>query len=327
MEKITDGMSKSDIEIRPHYLLCTVCTLGGVECPLLSKDRIHCILDEVGNDATLRIKLVSNADEIVYYRNIQPEDYAQADTQEIFNRKRDLDVLQRLGLVPGDTRRARYLYELLFERIETPQGICAYDTTGWAGCQHANSGAYEEIRAKGWSAIVYKRGKEEKDEYRRKSEAEIYSGNRLYIRSHHLMCMACSYNGGNLTEPRPEDTIYEAILRIQREPEVEITLVEGCCSLCDPCDGYDPKTDRCVHGGGLIRDYKKDLDVFQKLGLMPGATMKARKLFDLLFERIPSTRDVCSYGDGILTSKEWSMCGGSEGHEAYKRTAKRGFWG
>jgi hypothetical protein len=272
------------------------------------------------------MKLVSNADEIVYFRNICPENYARMDTQEVFNRKRDLDVLQRLGLAPGDTRRARYLYELLFERIETPQSICAYDTTGWEGCPHASSGAYERIRVKGWSAIVHKRSDEEKNEYRKTSVAEIYAGERLYIRSHHLMCMACSYSGGKLNAPRPEDTIYEAILRIQENPDIEITLLEGCCTLCDPCDGYDPKTHRCVHGGGLIRDYKKDLDVFQKLGLMPGATMKARELFALLFERIPSTKDVCAYGDGVLTSNEWRICGGSEGNEAYRRTIENGIF-
>ena len=321
---MTDGLSGSDLEIRPHHLLCAVCGLGGVECPLLSKDRIDYILHRVGNDATLRIKLVSNADEVVYFRNIRPEDYARMDTQEIFNRKRDLDVLQKLGLAPGDTRRARYLYELLFERIETPRGICAYDTTNCEGCPHANSGAYEKVRAEGWSAIVYKRSDEDKNEYRKTSVAEIYTGDRLYIRSHHLMCMACSYNGGTLNSPRPEDTIYEAIMRIQEDPDVEIVLVEGCCSLCDPCDGYDTKTDRCVHGGGLIRDYKKDLDVFQKLGLMPGATMKARELFALLFERIPSTKAVCAYGDGVIRSNEWGICGGAEGCEAYKRTIESG---
>ena len=97
MKKVTDGLSKSDMEIRPHHLLCTVCALGGVECPLLGKDRIDHILDAVGRDPTLRIKLASNADEIVYFKNIRPEDYARMDTQEVFIRKRDLDVLQKLA--------------------------------------------------------------------------------------------------------------------------------------------------------------------------------------------------------------------------------------
>ena len=106
MKQVTDGMSKSDIEIRPHHLLCTVCNLGGVECPLLSKDKIDHILHCANTSPTLRIKLVSDADEIAYFRGISSEDYDQMDTQEVFNRKRDLDVLQKLGLAPGDTRRA-----------------------------------------------------------------------------------------------------------------------------------------------------------------------------------------------------------------------------
>ena len=324
MKKVTDGMSESDMELRPHHLLCTVCARGGVECPLLGRDRIDYIIHQIGNNPTFRIKLASDVDEIVYFRNLSPEDYAQMDAQEVFNRKRDLDVLQKLGLSPGDTRRARYLYELLFERIETPQGICAYDTTGWEGCASASGGVYEKIRAMGWSAMAHKRGDEEKNEYRKRSISEIYTGERLYIRPHHLMCMACGYDGGKLNAPRPEDTIYEAIKRIQKNPDIEITLVEGCCALCDPCDGYDPETNRCVHSCGLIRDYKKDLDVLQKLGLMPGATMRAKDLYSLLFERIPSTRDVCAYGDGVLTSNEWSICRGQEGSEAYRRTIESG---
>ncbi len=326
MKEVRDGMSQAELAIRPHHLLSTVCTLGGVECSLLGKDRIDYILKQVSHDAALRIKLVSNADEIVYFRDMLPEDYAQMDRQEVFNRKRDLDVLQKLGLVPGDIRRSRYLYTLLFERIKTPQGICAYHTPGWEGCPHASSGAYEKICVEGFAAVVYMRSDEEKKQWKEAAVAETYNSERLYIRSHHLMCMSCYYNGGKGNISRENDTLYEATKRIQENPDIEITLVEGCCMLCDPCDGYDTKTNRCVHGGGLIRDYKKDLDVFQKLGLMPGATMKAREVYNLLFERIPSTRDVCGYGDGVVTSNEWSVCGGPDGNEGYRRTIKSGIF-
>jgi len=324
MKEVRDSLSQSDLAISPRHLLSTVCTLGGVECPLLEKDRIDDILKRVSHDATLRIKLVSNADEVVYFREMQLEDYAQMDKQQVFNRKRDLDVLQKLGLVPGAIQRARYLYTLLFERIKTPQGICAYDTPGWEGCPYASSGAYEKVCAEGFAAVVYMRSDEERKQYKEVSVAETYNAERLYIRSHHLMCMSCYYNGGKGNAPRENDNLHEAIKRIQENPDVEITLVEGCCMLCEPCDGYDLKTHRCVHGGGLIRDYKKDLDVFQKLGLMPGATMKARELYDLLFERISSTRDVCGYGDGVVTSHAWSICGGPDGNEGYRRTRESG---
>ena len=74
---------------------------------------------------------------------------------------------------------------------------------------------------------------------------------------------------------------------------------------CHCCDGFDPTTGRCVHSGGLIRDYKKDLDCFQMLGMYPGDTLPADEMFALIFERVGSTRDVCGYGTGEVTAEEW----------------------
>ncbi len=322
---VVDGLCKATITIRAHQLLSTVCIVGGAECPLLEQEKAQEILNQLKSDPTLTIRLESNADEIPHYTTLDIEDYARMDRQEVFNRKRDLDVLQRLGLVPGSVRRARYLYELLFERVPSPDGICAYDTPGWEGCPLAQSGAYESIRAQGWQALVYSRSEEEMQEYRRHNVAEIDNSERLYVRPHHLMCLCCGYAGGQGDAPRPNDTLYEIYQRIRRDPEVPITLVEGCCMACDCCDGFHPKTGRCVHSCGLIRDYKKDLDVFQKLGLMPGDTMKARELFDLLFERIPSTWGICGYGDGMVTSEEWKICG-TASHKGYELTRETGLF-
>jgi len=324
MKKANDGISESDIEIRPHHLLSTVCALGGVRCPLVDQNRIDYILNLVKNDATLRIRLVSDADEIRYFRDLGSAYYNQMNEQDVFNRKRDLDVLQKLGLVPGDTRRARYLYTLLFERIKTLQDICAYDTQGWEGCPNARSGAYEGIQAKSFAEIVKMRSDEEMNSCKDRTAKETYESERLYIRPHHLMCMACYYSGGDGNVPRQADNLYEAIHRIQDNPDIDVVLVEGCCMLCEPCDGYDPVTHRCVHDGGLIRDYKKDLDVLQKLGLMPGTVIKARDVYKMLFEGIPSTKDVCGYGDGIETSREWRICGSKEGNEGYRKTVEKG---
>ncbi len=323
---LDDGLGDAAISIRAHQLLSTVCILGGAQCPLLEQSKAREILDKLRRDPTITIELQSNADEIPHYTALGPEDYARSDPAEVLNRKRDLDVLQRLGLVPGSIRRARYLYTLLFERIETPDGICAYDTAGWEGCPLARSGAYEGVRARGWQAVVYCRSDQEREEYRRRNVERIAQGERLYVRPHHLMCLCCWYAGGEGQSPRPNDTLYEILQRVRAEPDVPIVLVEGCCQACDCCDGFHPETGRCVHSGGLIRDYKKDLDVFQKLGLMPGATMKARELFDLLFERVPSTRDICAYGDGIVRSEEWRICGSPDGTPGYERTRQTGIF-
>jgi hypothetical protein len=279
------------------------------------------VLERVRQDPTVAIRLMSPADEIPHYTEA-----IAGDREEVLNRQRDLDVLQRLGLLPGDTRRARYLYTLLFERIATPDGLCAGDTPGWEGCALARSGAYERVRADGWSAVVASRPEAECREYRARNVAEIAGGEGLYVRPHHLMCLACWHAGGEGQGPRPNDTLQEILLRIRDEPEVPITLVEGCCMACECCEGYHPATGRCVHAGGLIRDYKRDLDVLRRLGLFPGATLPARELLGLLFARIASTREICGYGDGIVRSEEWRVCGDPQGSLGYEATRKRGLW-
>ncbi len=79
-----------------------------------------------------------------------------------------------------------------------------------------------------------------------------------------------------------------------------------------------------MHAGGLLRDYKKDLDCFQVLGLMPGDTLPARELLDLIFARIGSTTEICGYGTGEVTAQEWRVCGGPSGNSGYAKTRRTG---
>lgn len=53
-----------------------------------------------------------------------------------------------------------------------------------------------------------------------------------------------------------------------------------------------------------------------------GDTLPARALF----ERIPSARDVCGFGDGRVRGYEWSICGSAQDDKAYQkaRAAKLG---
>ena len=48
--------------------------------------------------------------------------------QTLMERKRDLDVIQKLGLTMGDTRIARDLFALIDERIKDIKQICSYNT-------------------------------------------------------------------------------------------------------------------------------------------------------------------------------------------------------
>lgn len=321
--RITDGLCNPEITIEARQLLGLICRKGGAECPLIGAEQAEEVLAQLAASPAVAVRLVSDAEELPHYtwsgQRAEPED--------VLNRMRDLKVLQRLGLCPGGTRRSRYLIELLFQRIGSPWEICAFDTPGWEGCERARSGAYESVRSAGWSDVVYCRSNEERAAYREPNERAVAEGEGLFIRPHHLMCMSCWYNGGTGVGPRPNDTLAEVLERIQREPDVPITLVEGPCEACDCCDGYHPESGRCVHSGGLIRDYLKDLDLLQRIGLMPGDTLPAREVLRLIFERIGSTTEICGFGEGVVTGEEWRICGGPSGNRGYARTRVTGVLG
>jgi len=193
-DSTSDGLCSSPIvALRAHQLPATVCAAAGVECPLIDRKRAHEVLDRLGRDPTLTIRLTSPADELPHYRRVSPDSLSASSADDVFNRKRDLDVLQRLGLVPGAVRRARYLYALLFERIASLDGLCAWDTEQWCGCEHARRGAYESVRERGWATIVARRSDADRQAARLRSAKGIAAGERLFVRPHHLMCLCCWY--------------------------------------------------------------------------------------------------------------------------------------
>jgi len=310
-------------EIAARQLLGTVCVAGGAECPLFRRQKdAREVLALVKQDPTAPIRLTSDADRVPHYAMLGDEDFVRLDREGVLNRKRDLEVLQRLGLSPGDTRRARYLYELLLGTVETPVGICAHNTTGWQGCPLAQSGAYESVRQKGWKEIVYDRPEQDRSEARKQSIERIQADKVLSVRPHHLMCMSCWVGGTGGKGERGNDTLDALWHRICDDTDLEIRLVEGNCEACHCCDGFHPDSTRCVHAGGLLRDYKKDLDVFQRIGMMPGDILNARELLKLIYERVTSTTEVCGYGTGHATSNEWSVCGGPSGNAGYAEARK-----
>jgi hypothetical protein len=322
-ECTTDNLCEPAITIDARQLLGLICRKGGAECPLIDAERAAEVLDRLASDPAVSIRLVSDAEELPHYTCVE----GGGEPGDALNRMRDLKLLQKLGLCPGDTRRSRYLMELLFKQIETPRGICAFDTEGWEGCALADSGAYESVREAGWREVVYCRSDEEMAEYRERNERAVAEDEALFIRPHHLMCMSCWYSGGQASGTRPNDTLAEILERIQSEPDVPITLVEGPCEACDCCDGFHPDSGRCVHAGGLIRDYLKDLEVFQRIGLKPGDTRPAREILRLIYDRIESTSEICGYGDDEATSNEWGICGGPGGNAGYARTRETGVFG
>ncbi|HPM79863.1 MAG TPA: hypothetical protein PLF81_04160 [Candidatus Anammoximicrobium sp.] len=309
------------LPVRPYQLMCVICRLGAGCTGDLGDPRLTAILEAVRQDPKLPVTLRCNVDTVYRYQNPgHAEDTAEG---ELFNAKRDLDIIHKLGLAPGDTRPAIDIFERVLAKIPQTRGICGYETQTsdtWRGCTQADSGNYEKGHKLGIHAIIPPRDPAEKAQYKKTTAAAVYQAKTLQIRPHHLLCMSCFHGGKDKLAPISEDNLFEAIDAIQKQPDIPVTLIAGVCMICPPCGKYDPVNKLCVGGRSMaLRDQKKDLDVLQKLGLKYGDTLPARKLYKLVFERISSTRDICGYGDGETRAYEWSICGSAVKDDAYQK--------
>ena len=314
------------LDIRPYQLMCIVCKIGEGISEASWDKKFNKILKTIRNNPNIPVRLRCNVDTVYKYQNPGRED----DTPEgkLFNDKRDLDIIQKLGIVPGSTRPALELFNRLFKEIISTKGICGYDkitSKTWRGCKKADSGNYEKGHARGVNAVIPPRGEEEKEKAKKKTVKDIYKAKTLFIRPHHLMCMTCFHGGKKKLAPIKEDNLFEAIDIIQKNSNIPITLIPGCCMICPPCSRYEPETNLCVGAIGIgLRDQKKDLDLLQKLGLKYGDTLPAKKIYKLLFEKIHSTVQICGYSDGIVRGQEWTICrGGPEGSKEYVKGRRK----
>jgi len=294
--------------LRPYQLLCIVCSLG--EGDSVSKEaQVSELLVSIRNNPDVPVALRCNAGDVFFYQDPGTDD----DTSEgpEFNRKRDLDILQRLDLAPGSILPARILLGRLFKAIRSVSGICGYDTVtseAWRGCPRAKSGCYEKGHAKGIQAIIPPRSQEAMNEDKRTSLRDMYRADTIKIRPHILLCAAAQYGGG-VRPPFAPDNLPEMIQHILKNPERLITLVPGAdWMMCAPCPSRVPQFNACVCGticsGGLYNEMK-DLNVLQASGLTYGTTMKAREIYKLIFERIPQTAGVCALDGSIADLSVW----------------------
>ena len=123
------------LQIRPYQLMCVVCGIGGDADGVPGREHLGTILAQVREDPGQPLTLQCNVDTVYRYQN--PGRAMDTPEGELFNDKRDLDILQRLGLVPGDTRPARELFQRLYDNVTSTSGICGYGATrsvAWQGC-------------------------------------------------------------------------------------------------------------------------------------------------------------------------------------------------
>jgi len=316
---------KTSLSLRPYELMCIVCKIGAGKSGFRNK-RLTEILKKIRKQPDMPVTLQCNTDSVYEYQN--PGKKSSSCGGQLFNKKHDLDILQRLGLVPGATRPARVLFNRLLQNITTTQDICGYkdnNSKDWKGCDYAFTGNYEKGQAKGSRAIIRLRTTKAMTAAKKRSVRLMRSAKRLLIRPHHLICMTCFF-GDHMDkfEPIDEDNLYEVIDIMRKNPNIPVTLVRGCCMICPPCPDYDVKNNLCVGSNSMsLRDEKKDLDVLQQLDLQYGNTLPAKELYALLFKKIYSTKQICGYGDGAVRAPEWSVCGSPKGKYVYcKYSAK-----
>ncbi len=328
-------------ELCAHHLLCAVCAAASAQKPPCGSAVTDAIRQAIRGNPFVQLKLTADLDLArSHYLDIDsdcsanlPENF-HSRRDDYASRAKDLEVLCRLDIRPNTVHPAIDVLRLLFLKIESLKGICYYDfesSSDWSECEYARTDYYRQTRENGgdkcysldacWDlgedllgcgpySLLPIRTKEEVRKAKAESCKKIEQADRLFIRPHHLMCLMCHYGLGDLETPLDVDNLHEILVKMHKNPDIPVTLNEGCCMVCDPCPAYDPDRHMCLWI--YTRDQLKDLRVLQKLGLKPGDTLKARELMNLLTERIESTREICGPDVSVPGSYVWSPCSSSE---------------
>ncbi|MBI2441426.1 MAG: hypothetical protein HYV35_08660 [Lentisphaerae bacterium] len=331
-----DRRSASEAEpydVQAHHLACAVCVRGGCKSPPCGRATARALLDALWAYPHVPLRIKADLDVArahffdVYARRGDrplPSDF-QARHDAYGQRRKDLEVCRLLGIYPNTVIPAFHAYRTLLTRQPTLDGLCwglTADPAVWPECPRARQGYYEKIASvpfpklkeqtargealagEGFWALFRPRTRAAMRAAKRASVARIARAERLYIRPNHALCIICTRRE---TEPLIEDNLVELRRRMETEPDILVTLTEGCCMVCDPCNVYHPGEHLCyaAHPKNVLRD----LRMLEMLGLKPGATLPARELYRLIFARIHSLKSVCGWGDGTDYAPLWAPCG------------------
>jgi hypothetical protein len=315
----------SAITLRPYQLLCIVCSFGE-ENLNPKEEKIRKTLEAIRENPDIPISLKCNAGDVYIYQDPGTEEDTEEGSE--YNRKRDLDILQRLDMAPGDTLPARTLFLRLLKMIPTVSGICGYGTVtsdAWRGCLKAKSVYYEKGREIVIASIIHPRSEEEMAREKERSLEAMYSAKEITIRPHILLCAVCQYGGGTRPPFKPDNLPEFIELVLTKKSDVPVKMAKQAdWMMCAPCPAHVPKLNACVNvlGSGGLSNEKRDLDTLQRLGLTYGSVMPARKLYQLIFERIQTTQDICKREGSHSPSVWWDGCGEAnceKGNESYEK--------
>jgi len=338
------------IKIRPYQLLCLVCSFGENEYGPSDK-KIKKLLGKIRKFPLTPIMLQCNAGDIFYYQDPGFKDDTIKGSE--YDRMRDLEILHKLDLMPGAILPVKLLFFRIFEQIKTVSGICGYKENGldkWIGCKKAKKGYYEKAiqdflpgnpdcfrdfykhLKNGKKSIIPEKPEAELDEEKKRSLKEMYNADEIRVRPHILICAVEQYAEG-LRPPFENDNLPEMLQYIIKNPDKRIKLVHGAdWMICAPCPVRDTELNACalaVKGGGGLANQLRDLRTLKTLGLKFGDSLKAKDLYKLIFDKIKTTDEICTF-NGIYPSVWEDRCGidnrkwieKGEENELYKKGRK-----
>lgn len=321
------------LAIPAHMLLCAVCARGGCKNPP-ARRKVQELLKALWKYPYLSLKLCADVDvqRAHFYDEFEgrnkarlPKDLARRRADYAWRRK-DLEVCRVLGIMPNTEIPAFFAYDILFNRQKTLEGICrtgSQKSKDWPECPYARKGYYEKIAGgrrylledqtrlgekldgQGiWAMLRARTRKDMKGAKDRSAKFLMEKADRLYMRPQHALCILCRMDAD---KPLIEDNLIEMRRRMEADPNIPVTLVEGCCQVCDACNEYHPGEHICYHTH--VKNNLRDLMILERLGLPPGATLPAHKLYEMIYKRIRSLKEICGWRDGSNTAPFWAPCG------------------
>ena len=313
------------LNVRPYQLMCIICKLGaGKDFDKDDTTRLSEIYRILADTPLQMVRLCCNVDAVYFYQN--PGTADDSPEGELLNLKRDLDIMQRLGLIPGDVRPAHELFNRLTNAITGSDNICGYariTSPEWRECPDAHSGNYGNgIKNKVIDKIFPPRTKEDIASVKKLAIKQIEETDEIRLIPMHFMCLACYHKGDKQPVPIEEDLLFEVWDKIRRQPDIPVRIVRKDCMVCQSCVLFDTARKMCVRGGKIgaeLRQLQKELNILQRLGLQFGDVVPANELFTRVFTIIPESDEICAYGNGKITAPEWMVCGNefySQGRQA-----------
>jgi len=133
--------------LRPHHVLCILCYYGGGRDLPLEVDNLWELLLKMKDNPEIPVTFVEGDCMVCApCHGFDPASGCCVAGCGLKDRRKDLDTLQRLDMLLGDTMPAHALLRRYRERIPHPTMVCDFgegNVIDWRTCGTCHSGAYE----------------------------------------------------------------------------------------------------------------------------------------------------------------------------------------